>query len=213
MRTIIPCLSTLILIIGLCGCFGSSGQSRASSTSSSIQHAITQAEPIAPGIDTVVANLEALQGSSADLKQAYADLQKSAKALATRIAALKQDVASVRQYGTTYAADWEKKLATVENPDIAATSKVRLDQLRAGIERLSLAESDYNTITEAFANQLRDLKTALDLDLSPGGVAALRSAIGASIAAAPGVKQQAATVIDRLRGLEDFLGGAPAPAK
>lgn len=213
MRTIIPFLSALVLTIGLCGCSGSSGQARASSTSSSIQDAIRQAEPITPGVDAVVGHLGALQGSNADLKQAYADLQKSAKALATHITSLKEDVAAVRQYGTTYAADWEKKLTTVENADIAATSKTRLDQLRAGIERLSLAEGDYKNITEAFAKQLRDLKTALDLDLSPGGVTALRSAIGATIAAAPGVKQQTETVIDRLRGLEDFLGGAPAPAK
>lgn len=212
MRILLLAGLALLAVIGLGGCFGSSGQARASTTSSSIQEAIKQAGGIAPGIDAVVTGLSALQSGKVDLKTAYADLQSAAQSCGKLITALATDVKAARQSGETYAADWEKKIGTVENADIAATSRARLDQLKAGVERLAIAEKDYLSVTDAFTKQLKDLKTALDLDLSPGGVASLRSAIGTASAAAPAVKQQTATVIDRLRGLEEFLGG-PAPAQ
>lgn len=199
-------LLLVILLIALAGC-SSSGQERAATASRSVTTATTQAQDLDRHVDAVVTALAPFQSGQGDLKPAYKELTTAAAGLDTAIAAVNKEVTAARTAGDRYAADWEKRLGTVADADIAASSAARLDQLRAGIERLALADNEFQTSATAFTSQLKDLRTALDLDLSAGGVASLRNALAATVAAAPALKQRAATLADRLQGLDGFLGG------
>lgn len=201
-------ITPLLVVVMLCavGC-SSSGQDRAATASRSVDTATLQAQDLGRHADAVVNALAPLQSGQGDLKKAYAGLTRAATGLESAVATLTTDIKAARSAGERYAADWEKRLATVTDADIVATSRDRLDQLRAGLERLALADSDFTTNATGFTTQLKDLRTALDLDLSAGGVASLRNATAAVIAAAPTLKQRAATLADRLQGLDGFLGG------
>lgn len=201
-----PTLVLVIILVTLAGC-SSSGQDRAATASRSVSTATTQAQDLGRHVDAVVNALGPFQSGQGDLKQAYQALSTAASNLDTAVATVNKEVAAARTAGDRYAADWEKRLSTVTDADIAASSAARLDQLRAGIERLALADTEFKTTSTAFTSQLKDLRTALDLDLSAGGVAALRNALAANVAAAPALKQRAATLADRLQGLDGFLGG------
>lgn len=195
----------LIVLIGLAGC-SSSGQDRAATAARSVGAATTQAQDLGRHVDAVVNALAPLQSGQGDLKKAYEALTRAATNLEGAVASVNTETKAARSAGDRYAADWEKRLATVTDAEIGATSNERLDQLRAGLERLALADSDFKTNATGFTSQLKDLRTALDLDLSAGGVASLRNATAAVVAAAPALKQRAATLADRLQGLDGFLG-------
>lgn len=196
----------IIVLIVVAGC-SSSGQDRAATAARSVDTATLQAQDLGRHVDAVVNALAPLQSGQGDLKKAYEALTRAATNLETAVASVNTEIKAARSAGDRYAADWEKRLATVTDADIVATSSERLDQLRAGLERLALADSDFTTNATGFTTQLKDLRTALDLDLSVGGVASLRNATAAVIAAAPALKQRAATLADRLQGLDGFLGG------
>ncbi len=201
-----PSLVLVIILVTLAGC-SSSGQDRAATVSRSVSTAAVQAQDLSRQVDAVVNALGPFLSGQGDLKQAYQALSTAASNLDTAVATVNKEVAAARTAGDRYAADWEKRLSTVTDADIAASSAARLDQLRAGIERLALADTEFKTTSTAFTSQLKDLRTALDLDLSAGGVASLRNALAANVAAAPALKQRAATLADRLQGLDGFLGG------
>jgi hypothetical protein len=207
MRFYLPLLA--VLLVSVSGCTGS-GQSRANTTDKSVATAVLSAKALPAQVDSLVTALGTLQNSRADLKVAYKALADASTVLDRGVTALTRDVKTARSAGSTYARDWDAKLATIQNPEVVATSRARLDQLQAGVERLTIAETDLGTISDSFMTRLKDVRTALDLDLSPGGVSGLRASIGSLIAAAPALKQQADTVSDRLRGIEGFLND-PAP--
>jgi|GEM_PF-5332334 len=197
-------LALPLLIVAGCS---SSGQARASTASTAVTTATGTAQDIARHVDAVVTALAPFQSGQGDLKKAYTSLAQADTGLAKAIKAVNTDTRRVRQAGDRYAADWDKRIATITDADIAASSRERQDQLRAGLERLAIADTDFQTTTAGFMTQLKDVRTALDLDLSAGGVAALRNAVAATVAAAPAVKQKASALSDRLQGLNGFLSG------
>lgn len=194
----------------LSGC-ASTGQNRSQSAAHEVTTALQKGSPIVADVDNVVAALGTLQGGSGDTKAAHASLGKALGSLRTHANDFSGTVAGVHNAGDAYVSSWADSLETITDANIAASSRDRLDQLKAGIERLAIGEKDFNAVSTAFVKQVGDLQTALDFDLSPGGIASLRTSIATVIAAAPALKQQVATVEDRLRGLEDFMGAAPAP--
>ena len=203
MRNLALLLAIPLVFIGGC----SSGQARASTASQAITAATSAAQDVARHVDAVVTALAPFQSGQGDLKKAYQMLTQADTGLANAITGVNTDTRRVRQAGDRYAADWDKRIASITDADIAASSRERQDQLRAGIERLAIADTDFQTTTAGFMTQLKDVRTALDLDLSAGGVAGLRNAVAATVAAAPAVKQKASALTDRLQGLSGFLSG------
>jgi len=204
MRNLALLLAIPLVFIGGCS---SSGQARASTASQAITAATSAAQDVARHVDAVVTALAPFQSGQGDLKKAYQMLTQADTGLANAITGVNTDTRRVRQAGDRYAADWDKRIASITDADIAASSRERQDQLRAGIERLAIADTDFQTTTAGFMTQLKDVRTALDLDLSAGGVAGLRNAVAATVAAAPAVKQKASALTDRLQGLSGFLSG------
>jgi len=85
--------------------------------------------------------------------------------------------ADVKAAGAAYFKQWEKELATVNNPEIRALAEKRKAQLNEIFTRVGPLLQQAKTDFDPFLSNLKDLRTFLSQDLTIAGVDAARDII------------------------------------
>ena len=172
-------LTTLVAIFGVAvtvGC-SSTGTDRSAATKRGADALAADCDGLANQVDTTVRALDGLEKSKdGDLTKAFANYQEQVDALQTRAARVRSNIESLRTQTKDQIAAWDAQTATIQDGDVRSATEARREkaearfsEIRAELER---ASQEY----EEFDAKIVDIRTALDVDLNPGGVKALSAA-------------------------------------
>jgi chromosome segregation ATPase len=213
-KSLILNLLTLAAVLAFAGC-ASSGYQQGSKTGANIQDAANRIAALPERIDQTLAALNDLVANP------QSDLRPQFKTFSSQLADLTsaaQDIADARRSmaanGKEFFAKWDEELAKIQNEDIKARGQSRKDEVAQKLQAIKRSYAEAELAFQPFLADLKDVQTSLAMDLTTGGVAAMRdTAAKATRDAGPlknSISQQAADF--KALGLA-MSAVTPAPAK
>src|SRR5262249_51797739 len=88
------------------------------------------------------------------------------------------DIAGVRSKmganSKEFLAKWDEQLATIQNEDIKARSQSRKEEVAQKLQTVKASYTEAEMAFRPFMNDLRDVEKSLSIDLTVGGIAAIK---------------------------------------
>jgi len=207
------CAATLMLAAGC----ASSGYDKGEKTAQNIQTTATRIAALPAVVDKTLASLDALVNKpQADLrpqfKQYNADLAEL-ESTAKEIGAARR---SMGEKGKEFFAAWDAQLAQINNEDIKARSEARKKEVTDKMEAIKRSYAEAETAFRPYMNDLKDIQKYLSVDLTAGGVAAIKDTVAKANKSAIPLKASANKLAEDFKALGVAMSavtpGAP-PAK
>jgi hypothetical protein len=185
----------------LIGC-ATTGYQQAATTASTLTRS---AEISAKGnleIDETLAKLnDLIANPSPDLRQQFNAFDKAVNALGATAKDITVKAEQMKAQGQAYFRNWDKELAKIHNEDIRRRSTARKSEVA---ERFDLITQRYERTKVAcipYMSDLRDIQTALSMDLTTGGLAAIKDAAAKAVVHAPALKESISKLSDEFKRL------------
>ena len=183
------------------GC-ASSGYEKGNETAANIQAAGNLIGALPGQIDATLESLNNL------IQKPQTDLRPQHELFAANVAKLEssaKEVADARksmaERQKEFFARWDEQLAQLQNEDIKARSQSRKDEVMRKMTAIKLNYTEAETAFKPFMSSLKDMEKYLSVDLTPGGIAAMKdSAAKATQEAAP-LKESIAKVAEAFKEL------------
>jgi len=171
--TLMP-IVLIVLSLASAGC--SSGGEKGMKTSQSITSTANHLEDGRMQIDKVTASLNKLSSAQAgqDLRPLFKDYSSNVDKLDSIAKQVRKQAEEMRAKGQAYFKDWDAEQAKINNEDIKARSAQRRAEVEQSFARVN---ADFQTLKDAYQplmSDLQDIRTALNTDLTPGGVASIK---------------------------------------
>lgn len=128
-------------------------------------------------IDTVLITLSNLFDSpEADIRAQFEQFDNAVKKLETLSAEVSKSAADMKVQGGDYFQKWDAELAKIQNENIRSRSTDRKNTVAARFERVRANYAQTTADFAPFMSDLTDIRTALAVDLTAGGLASIRDA-------------------------------------
>lgn len=164
------------LLVFMAGC-ASTGFNKATSTSNSIDETVVKLQQGDAQIDTALAALSSLINyPEADIRPQYEVFNAAVSELEKLSNEVNTSAAAMQVQGVDYFQKWDVELSKINNEDIRKRSTERKNRVSA---RFDGVRTNYARTKDDFApfmSDLIDIRTALAMDLTPGGLASIRAA-------------------------------------
>ncbi len=118
-------------------------------------------------VDLTMAKLEKLCAATGDLEEPSGDAIKAIDNLAAEIEALKSRGDQMRDRGAAYFQDWEKQLASISTPEVAAVATKRKDELATKYAEVLSAMQESRAALDAYWSDMKAIRSAIDEGLTP----------------------------------------------
>ena len=214
-KTTLMGLMAASLALALTGC-DSMGYQKGSKTGADIQAAANRIAALPNSIDQTIAALNDL------VEKPQPDLRPQFKAFSSQLAEMSseaKDIAAKRrsmaEEGKRFFAKWDEELAKIQNENIKARAQSRKQEVTQKLQAIKQSYAEAETAFEPFLADLKDVQKYLSVDLTSGGIAAMKSTAAKATKESVPLKQ----TISRLASDFKSLGLAmspvtpPAPAK
>ena len=211
--TRIPCRSVPALALALLS-LACASTDKGSATSNNIT---TAANEIQVGIGELDATMAALTSL---VNQPAADLEPQFKAFSQNLDKLDKTAGRVRaaaakmeENGKAYFAEWDKQIAAMQNEDIRERSTERREKVEEALADIKEDYSDARDNFQPLMNDLKDIRTALEADLTMDGIDSIKKTVKKASSNAEDVKEPLQDLADAFREVGIRLSKAgPAPA-
>jgi len=172
-RRILPFTLVAISLIGV-GC--SSGYNKGTKTSESIMSTADQLAQGREQIDKVNASLTNLSNAQPgqDLRPLYKDYSSNVDKLDSIAADVRKQADAMQSKGQAYFQEWEAEQAKINNEDIKTRSVQRRAEVEQAFSRINDKSQRLKDAYQPLMSDLKDIRTALNNDLTPGGIAAIK---------------------------------------
>jgi hypothetical protein len=199
----------------LAGCT-STGYDQGNKTAANIQAAADLIAALPGQIDTTLASLNDM------VAKPQADLRPQYKQFAANVA---QVESSAKQIGDArnamgkkqkeFFAKWDEQLAQIRNEDIKARSQSRKDEVNQRLLAIKTSYAEAEMAFKPFMADLQDVQKFLSVDLTAGGVAAIKDTAAKATQHAVPVKASAVKLAADFRALGVSMSSVttPQPAK
>jgi uncharacterized protein YoxC len=168
-------LALAALAIGLAGCGTPSGYQQADMTGESINKLRNIVTGIKTSVDDCQKAMDGLAAAaSTDPRPAYETFAKSVDKVNAAAENAKKQAEDMRTRGQAYFQQWEKELAAVQSEDIRKRALERKAKLQETFDSIKEVAQAAKTSFEPYSSDLKDLKTALGLDLTVQGIDAVK---------------------------------------
>jgi hypothetical protein len=207
-------LATCAIALLATGC-ASSGYNKGEKTAQNIQTAANRIAALPALVDKTLASLDAMVNKpAADLrpqfKQFNADLAEVESA-AKEVGAARR---SMGEKGKEFFAAWDAQLAQINNEDIKARSEARKKEVSDRMEAIKRSYTEAEMAFRPFFNNLKDVQKYLSVDLTTGGVAAIKDTVAKANQDAVKLKASAVKLADDFKALGVAMSAVtPAPPK
>jgi hypothetical protein len=166
--------TTVAATILLTGC-ASSGYDKGNKTAANIQAAADLIGTLPGQIDTTLVSLnDMVEKPQADLRTQY----KQFSANMGKVESSGKDIAAARksmaEKQKEFFAKWDEQMAQIKNEDIKARSQSRKDEVSQKMLAIKTSYAQAEMAFKPFMNDLRDVQKFLSVDLTTGGVAAIK---------------------------------------
>ena len=210
-------LATCAAAIMLAAGCASSGYDKGEKTAQNIQTAANRIAALPTLVDKTMASLDALVNKpQADLrpqfKQFNADLAEVESA-AKEVGAARR---SMGEKGKEFFAAWDAQLAQISNEDIKARSEARKKEVTDRLDAIKRSYTEAETAFRPFMNNLKDVQKYLSVDLTSGGVTAIKDTVAKANQEAVTLKASATKLADDFKALGVAMSSvtpAAPPAK
>ena len=162
------------LALAFAGC-ASSGYQKGTKTAENIQDAANRIAALPGRIDQTLAALNDL------VEKPQADLRPQFKTFSSQLTDMEseaQDIADARrnmaENGKEFFAKWDESLAKIQNEDIKARSQSRKAEVTQKLQDIKMRYTEAEVSFKPFLASLKDVQTSLSVDLTPGGVSAMK---------------------------------------
>jgi hypothetical protein len=171
------CLSLSASVWLLAAC-GSSAPERTQETTTGMDRFREQAAQMPGLISATLASLnEIVAKATTNPKPAYRAFSDKLVETETMANDILQQAEAIRARGEKYFGEWEKELATIQNPDIRKRSEERRNKLLTSYKSIETAAVSAKQVLFPFLSDLKDIKTFLGNDLTPVGIGDARDVV------------------------------------
>ncbi len=196
------------------GC-ASPGHEKGNQTAAHIQTAANHIAALPNEIDKTLTALGNL------VNQPAADLRPQYKEFVYNLAVMEdagREIVDARialgQEGKAYFAEWDAQLAQMKNEDIRARSQSRKNEVAQQLQAVKKSYAEAEVVYRPFLSGLKDVQKYLSVDLTPGGLTAIKPTVTRAVADAGPLKTSLAKLAGDFRALGVAMSSAnPATAK
>jgi outer membrane murein-binding lipoprotein Lpp len=212
---ILPVLVTCALSLLLSAGCASSGHDKGNQTAAHIQTAANHIAALPAAIDQTLASLSNL------VNQAAADLRPQYKAFVFNLAVVEdagKEIVDARielgEKGKAYFAEWDSQLAQIKNENIKARSQSRKNEVAQQLQAIKKSYAEVELVYRPFMSSLKDVQKYLSVDLTPGGVAAIKDTVTKAVADADPLNASLAKLANDFKTLGLAMSSvSPSPTK
>ena len=172
------CIVTCAAVWALAPGCASSGYDKGNKTAQNIQTAANRIAVLPAQVNKTMASLNDL------VNKPQADLRPQFKQFTSHLAevesAAKEIAAARRTMGEKskeFFADWDKQLAQINNEDIKARSEERKKDVAAKMDAIKRSYTETEVAFRPFLTGLQDVRKYLSVDLTSGGIAAIKNTV------------------------------------
>lgn len=195
------------------GC-ASSANEKGTQTSESIQTVASELRTTSDRIGSTLTKLNTLATTkTGDARPLFKSYSESLESLTSAAKAVQAHADKMKATGDQYFADWDKKLAEINNEDIKARSQARREEVRAQFARIRTLYGNARDQFQPFMANLRDIRSALNTDLTQTGIAALDPSIKQAGVEGAAVRSTIESLIKEFDALGVEMSSKAAPAK
>lgn len=168
------CAATLLWAAGC----ASSGYDKGNQTAQNIQSAANRIAALPAQINKTMASLDDIVNKpQADLRPQF----KQFTANLSEVESAAKDIAAARrtmgEKSKDFFAAWDAQLAQINNEDIKARSEARKKDVADKMEAIKRSYAEAETAFRPFMSELKDVQKYLSVDLTTGGVAAIKNTV------------------------------------
>ena len=213
-RTSIAPFLAVALLAGACA---STAGDKGAATGKNITRA---ADEIRVGMGQLDATLAALtklvNEPGADLAPQFKEFSKNLDQLEATAKNVREATSAMEANGKAYFAEWDAQIAAIQNEDIRERSAERRQAVEASLSEI---KEDYQSARDTFQplmNDLKDIRTALEADLTMNGLDAVKKTVKKTNSSAEDLKESLQELAEGFRKVGVSLskaGPLPQPEK
>ena len=164
----------LIAAALLLGCQGS-GVKQTTRTTDSLETLRADAEKAKGQIDSTVAALDALAGTtSGDLKKPYDAYKKQVAQLQSLAKKARDRSADMHKRADAYTRNWNKQLTSLQNDDLRHQAEQAQARAQQRFEEIRSHLDSTRATFQSFMTDLEDIQNFLDFNLNAAGIASIQ---------------------------------------
>jgi len=166
----------LALVLTVCTTQGckTSGRARAKKSVSSADSLRKEFVALKSQIGVTVQSLDnVVAAANGDLPTAYESYIEQLDSIDTRTKAVLRRSNDLQKRTAAYIKGWEKQMKDVDDEELKTASMKRRKEMEQEMTNLDTEIQNVRSHYSAFIKNLRDIQTALDVDLNPAGVNAI----------------------------------------
>lgn len=173
------------------GCTSSSSKEYkpAVKTSTSLEEAAQTVDKTNAQLDEVMLRLDTLAKHPGDMSKAFKDYSAAVSNLESTSQDVNAKVIAMQNQRDAYFAQWDKDVATIQNEAVRDRSEQRKAELQAQFKKV---QADYQQLQKTLSplmSDLRDIRTAVSINMTAGGIAAIQGTAKQAHGEADSVRQ------------------------
>jgi chromosome segregation ATPase len=130
-----------------------------------------------PQVDAMLASLEGLTRAQGDMRPAFKQFSETLDDTEKAAARVRKSGQTIREKEAEYLAEWQRQAAEITNPQIKAATQARQAEVKDTLANLSQTGKTAGDAYDPFISNMKDIRTYLSNDLTPGGVKRLEPTI------------------------------------
>ena len=153
------------------------GFDRSANIADTMSKQVTGLQEAKPQVDAMLASLEGLTRAEGDMRPAFKKFSETLGDTEKAAARARKSSQTIREKEAEYFAEWQRQAAEITNPQIKAATQARQAEVKGNLESLSQTGRTAGEAYEPFISNMKDIRTYLSNDLTPGGVKRLEPTI------------------------------------
>jgi hypothetical protein len=206
MTSLLGVLSLGMLLAGGCA---SNGGSRSESAVTSMAQTRQRLVDGKVQIDSVLASMNAMQGST-DLAAAFAAFSDQVDKTQSDADKTKSRVADMKANEQEYIQKWQEEMTTVTDPTLKATAEARRQAVASKFDSVTASCATARDSYNKFYSDLSGIRTYLSNDRTPDGVAASGASMDQATADGKTLKANIDVIIAQLDAITATMPATPA---
>lgn len=211
MACLAACAAALLLGAGC----ASTAYDKGNKTAQDIQTTANRIAALPGMVDKTLASLDDLVNKpQSDLRPQFKQFTahlKDVESAAKEVGAARR---SMGEKSKEFFAEWDAQLAKINNEDIKARSQARKNEVSQRLDAIKRSYSEAETAFRPFMSNLQDIQKYLSVDLTAGGLAAIKDTVAKANQNAVPLKASATKLADDFKALGLAMSSVtPAPAK
>jgi tetrahydromethanopterin S-methyltransferase subunit B len=207
LTNLIATLTVTAALAVLAGCATKHNYQQGAETGAGLMAAADKVDLGVTNIDQTLSSLNDLVNNpSGNLEPKLKAYNDNVTGLQTMYQNLQDSVADARNKATIYVTNWDAKIATIMNPDIKNAAQQRRDAVQTEINDVKKSYAEVRIDFDPFMANLKDIQTALNSDLTAGGVSAVKGAVGTATTNGDKLKSSLGSLATDFRQLGTALG-------